>query len=197
MNKIESLISKFLGVLVTLAVMQPLAARAETPSVQEAEDVPTIEIQHQGQWFREMSNQTGVKYVFIGRGAVSQAYFASKIPISADSKVDLIEIVSSETSSKGRDAIRRFADRLSGTLPLEVVCQTRDEDDGSLVTISVVVKPDNPDIATDILVYKWSKTFEVALIHLKGEFDLNKAIWQLAIMNIGGGETINCIRLKS
>lgn len=166
--------------LIVLMSMMPMVALAENPDlvVEEAGEAPVMATSKcQGQWFKDVSEQSEVKYIFIGRPSSSQAYLVSSIPFAANSKMELIEIVSSENSSKGRGIIQRLADRLSNTLPLELVFQTRDEDDGSLLSIFVITGSDNPDVGTDILIYKWSKTFEVALIHLKGEFDLNNVVW--------------------
>ncbi len=164
-----------------MAALFPLTAMAEQPDVVEEKpaDAPPVmdNKKKQGQWFKDMANESDVQYVFIGRPRGAQSFLSEEINLAADSEISLIEIVSSETSSKGRQTIRRFAERLMTVHPLEIVFQTREEDDCSLVTISVVTTTDNPDIATDILIYNWSKTFEVALIHLNGKFNISETVW--------------------
>lgn len=177
-------IQRFIPIIVSLlvaAMFVPVTAAAKQPdvTVEEPADAPKIpESKRKGQWFRDMANQSDVKYVFIGRPRPGQASILG-IPIGVEQRVDLIEIVSSETSATGRNIIRQFADRLMSAYPLEIAYQARDEDDGSLITIAIVTKPDEPDIATDILIYKWSKTFEAALVHLSGVFDISKAAWEI------------------
>lgn len=165
-----------------MATLFPLTAMAGQPDVTEEKpaDAPTVMVnkKKQGQWFKDMANESDVQYVFIGRPRGAQSFLSEEeINLAADSEISLIEIVSSETSSKGRQTIQWFAERLMTIHPLEIVFQTREEDDCSLVTISVVTTPDNPDIATDILIYNWSKTFEVALIHLNGKFNISETVW--------------------
>lgn len=172
-----------IGILM-MAALFPITAMAGQPDevVEEPADAPVIaNSKKQGQWFKDMARETEVQYIFIGRPGKLEPYMSTGLCFGSKAEISIIEMVSSETSFKGRQTIQRVTERLSTIYPLEVVFQTRDEDDGSLVTISVVISPDNPDIATDILIYKWSKTFEVALVHLNGKFDITNAAWSQVV----------------